>query len=89
MWFADGIPAYPSMTPVWDGDRLVFGGWIPDGADPDLPTFDALLAGGAETRAGAIRLGSGNATLDDWGHGNDKNRDGWMDRAEWEEVERF
>jgi outer membrane protein assembly factor BamB len=89
IWFADGIPSFPATTPVCEGDKLVFGGWIPSAANPEIPTFDALIKGGGESRGGAIRLGSGNAPLDDWGHGNDGNGDGWIDRDEWDAVGGF
>ena len=88
-WFADGIPSFPATTPVTDGDRLVFSGWVPAVANPEFPAFDGLLAKGGESKAGAIRFQSGNDMVDDWGRGHDRNGDGSIDRGEWEEIDRF
>jgi outer membrane protein assembly factor BamB len=86
-WLVRGLSAYPctSPTPGADGN-LYIATWSPGGsADEPMPTFDDLLKMMDKDGDGRIsRAEMANTPFKDFFDVNDKNKDGYWDRWEWE-----
>jgi outer membrane protein assembly factor BamB len=97
VWSIAGMPSSSCTTPVIADDILFYAGWSPgDPNDSDfkMPTFDQLL-GGAESGGnkpdtdGDGRLSKAEAQttmFKDFFDNNDPNKDGFIDRAEWDAM---
>ncbi len=86
-WLVRGLSAYPctSPTPGADGN-LYIATWSPGGsADEPMPDFDALLKMMDKDGDGRIsRAEMAPTPFKDFFDVNDKNKDGYWERAEWE-----
>lgn len=86
-WLVRGLSAYPCTTPTPGTDgNLYIATWSPGGsADEPMPSFDDLLKMMDKDGDGRIsRAEMANTPFKDFFDVNDKNKDGYWERAEWE-----
>ncbi len=86
-WLVRGLAAYPCTTPTVGADgNLYVATWSPGGsADEPMPSFDDLLKMMDKDGDGRIsRAEMAPTPFKDFFDVNDKNKDGYWDRAEWE-----
>lgn len=86
-WLIRGLSAYPCTTPTVGADgNLYIATWSPGGsADEQMPSFDDLLKMMDKDGDGRIsRAEMAPTPFKDFFDVNDKNKDGFWDRAEWE-----
>lgn len=85
-WVVRGLAAYPCTSPTVGGDgNLYVATWSPGTTAEPMPTFDMLLKGLDKDGDGKISFaeteGSG---LRDFFAVQDKNKNGFIEREEWE-----
>ncbi len=86
-WIVRGLAAYPCTTPTVGSDgNLYIATWSPGGsADEPMPSFDDLLKMMDKDGDGRIsRAEMAPTPFKDFFDINDKNKDGFWERAEWE-----
>jgi outer membrane protein assembly factor BamB len=86
-WIIRGLSAYPCTTPTAGTDgNLYIATWSPGGsADEPMPEFDALLKMMDKDGDGLIsRAEMAPTPFKDFFDVNDKNKDGYWERAEWQ-----
>jgi len=86
-WLVRGLSAYPCTTPTPGSDgNLYIATWSPGGsADEPMPTFDGLLKMMDKDGDGRIsREEMASTPFKDFFDVNDKNKDGYWERSEWE-----
>ncbi len=86
LWWLRGVASFPIPSPLVNKDELIISTYGSDG--PAGPTFDALLK--KLDKNGDGRISEEEAKPDpefgDYFGGLDRNKDGFLDRAEWEEI---
>ncbi|MGB8170984.1 MAG: PQQ-binding-like beta-propeller repeat protein [Chthoniobacteraceae bacterium] len=86
-WIVRGLSAYPCTTPTIGGDgNLYIATWSPGGSvDEPMPEFDGLLKMMDKDSDGKIsREEMAPTPFKDFFDVNDKNKDGFWERAEWQ-----
>jgi outer membrane protein assembly factor BamB len=86
-WLVRGLSAYPCTTPTPGADgNLYIATWSPGGsANEPMPSFDALLKMMDKDGDGRIsRAEMADTPFKDFFDINDKNKDGYWDRWEWD-----
>lgn len=84
-WVIHGLPTANCTTPVVSGDRVVFAGWSPGGADAPMPSFDDLLKQYDTNKDGALQKAEMEKSfLKNFFDANDPNHDGTITREEWD-----
>lgn len=94
-WFVEGMPSSICASPMVSDGELFFAAWSPgDPAETDfkMPTYDELLKGpgGDADGDGAIsKQEAQGGMLKGFFDSNDPNKDGLVDRGEWEKTLSF
>jgi outer membrane protein assembly factor BamB len=94
-WHVEGMPSASCASPVAANGDLYFAGWSPgDPTERDgfkMPTFDQLMAqAGDDDKDGAVSQQEAQDTfLKDFFSNQDINKDGKINRQEWEAILQF
>ena len=91
-WTFSGIPSGCCSSPVTADGTLYFAGWSPGGPDSDfqMPPFEAVLKEGDIDKDERIsKSESAKTMLKDFFESNDQNKDGQVNREEWEALLKF
>jgi outer membrane protein assembly factor BamB len=85
-WVVQGVSSYACTTPVV-GDGLLFFAAESDGkADNAWPTWEKFLQEYDKNKDGVVSLDEFDAGSRDFWRGLDLNRDGKIDKAEWDQI---
>ena len=92
-WFVEGMPASCCTTPVTADGNLFFAGWAPgdpDDKDFQMPGYDAILKDNDTDHNGELSKEEAAKTdLKDIFDNNDINKDGAINREEWDVLLKF
>ncbi len=92
-WYVVGMPSAMCASPVTAGADLFFAAWSPgDPADSDfkMPAFDDFLKEADANGDGILSKDESlKSQIKDFFDNNDRNKDGQLTRAEWDETIRF
>jgi len=86
-WQVQGTTAFACTTPVVGDGVLFFAAWSNGKADSPWPTWEQFLGRFDTNKTGAINLSELNPVMRDYMRGLDLNRDGKIDKAEYEEIQ--
>jgi outer membrane protein assembly factor BamB len=86
-WLVQGTCPFACTTPVVGDGLLFFGGWSNGKADSPWPTWDQFLQQFDKNKDGVISLDEIPAAMREYMRGLDLNRDGKIDKAEWDQIQ--
>ncbi|HWW00090.1 MAG TPA: PQQ-binding-like beta-propeller repeat protein [Candidatus Acidoferrum sp.] len=86
-WMVQGTTAFACTTPVVGDGLLFFAAWCDGKADAPWPTWEKFLEEHDRNKDGVVTLDEFDAVSRDFWRGLDLNRDGKIDKAEWDEIQ--
>jgi len=86
-WSIDGLAAFVCTTPVLGEGLLFFAAWSDGKADDPWPTWEKFLEQNDKNKDGVVALDEFATASRDFYRGLDLNRDGKIDKAEWDQIQ--
>jgi outer membrane protein assembly factor BamB len=86
-WLIQGTASFACTTPVVGDGVLFFAAWSNGKADSPWPTWEKFLEAYDKDKEGFINLNKFDPVTRDFMRGLDLNRDGKIDKSEWNEVQ--
>jgi outer membrane protein assembly factor BamB len=86
-WVVQGTAAFACTTPVVGDGELFFGAWSNGKADAPWPSWEKFLEAYDKNKLGVVSLDELDPAIRDYMRGLDLNRDGKIDKAEWDEIQ--
>jgi outer membrane protein assembly factor BamB len=83
-WVVDGLTAYACTTPVAGDGLLFFAGWSEGKADAPMGSWEKFLEAHDKNKDGVVALDEFDDASRDFYRGYDVNRDGKIDKTDWE-----
>jgi outer membrane protein assembly factor BamB len=83
-WLVDGLTAYACTTPVVGDGLLFFAGWSEGKADAPLGSWEKFLEEHDKNKDGVVTLDEFDEASRDFYRGFDANRDGKIDKTDWD-----
>ena len=85
-WMVEGVTAFACTTPVAGDGLLYFAAWTDGKADDPWPTWEQFLDKHDKNKDGVVGLDEFDDNLRDYWRGIDVNRDGKIDKGDFEQV---
>src|SRR5438093_8195334 len=85
-WMVDGVCAFACTTPVAGDGMLFFAAWSDGKADDPWPSWEKFLEQHDKNKDGIITLDEFDDASRDFYRGMDVNRDGKIDKADWDQL---
>lgn len=86
-WMVQGVTAFACTTPVVGDGLLFFAAWCDGKADAPWPTWEKFLEEHDKNKDGVVSLDEFEPASRDFWRGLDLNRDGKIDKAEWDKIQ--
>jgi outer membrane protein assembly factor BamB len=86
-WVVQGTASFACTTPVAGDGVLFFAAWANGKADSPWPTWEKFLEAYDKDKDGAVILAKLDPTIGGFLRGLDLNRDGKIDKAEWDALQ--
>lgn len=86
-WVIQGVAAFACTTPVVGDGVLFYAAWSNGKADSPWPSWEKFLETYDKNKDGVISLDEINPPMRDYMRGLDLNRDGKIDKAEWDTIQ--
>ena len=85
-WMVEGVPAFACTTPVAGEGLLFYAAWTDGKEDAPWPTWEQFLDKHDKNKDGVVALDEFDDTLRDYYRGIDVNRDGKIDKGDYEQI---
>jgi outer membrane protein assembly factor BamB len=85
-WVVRGTTSYACTTPVTAEGLLFYAAWSDGKADDPLPAWEKFLGDHDKNKDGVVTLDEFDENSRDYFRGYDANRDGKIDRTDWELI---
>jgi len=85
-WMVEGVSAFACTTPVAGAGMLYFAAWSDGKADDPWPTWEKFLEKHDKNKDGVVTLDEFDDASRDYYRGLDLNRDGKIDKADWDQL---
>jgi outer membrane protein assembly factor BamB len=86
-WLVEGTASFACTTPVVGDGRLFFAAWSNGKADAPWPSWEKFLETYDKKKEGVVRLDNFDGAMRDFMRGLDLNRDGKIDKSEWDTIQ--
>ncbi len=85
-WVVEGLTVFACTTPVAGDGQVFFAAWSDGKADDPWPTWEKFLEEHDKNKDGVITLDEFSDASRDFYRGFDINRDGKIDKADWDQL---